>query len=138
MSYELVGWKNRAVEKPMTYTLTDNGDGTVTLARAPGEVYAAGTPVNADNLNHMDEGIRAIHAALENYLIVGPEAPTNVPALWFNTDPYGKASAEATLLLDDDETVSNVQAEVDGKTYAVTNATANKAPTETTYDFTVL
>lgn len=65
MSYERVTWKNRAVEKPMTYSITHNEDDTVTLARAPGEVYEAGTPVNAENLNRMDEGISEAHEALK-------------------------------------------------------------------------
>ena len=65
MAYEKISWVNRAVERPMTYRMTDNGDGTVTLARAPGNVLVPGTPVNADNLNHMEAGIMAAEAAGE-------------------------------------------------------------------------
>ncbi|MBD2861592.1 pyocin knob domain-containing protein [Paenibacillus oceani] len=59
MAYTPITWKDRAVEKPRTYTIQDNGDGTVTLIPAPGTVYEGGTPVNAGNMNHIEQGIAA-------------------------------------------------------------------------------
>ena len=44
--------------------------------------------------------------------------------------------AEALLILGD-PLGSDVQAEIDGQSYGVENATINSGPTETTYDFTV-
>jgi hypothetical protein len=57
--YVPITWKDRAVEKPRTYTIQDNGDGTVTLIPVPGTVYEGGTPVNAGNMNHIEQGIAA-------------------------------------------------------------------------------
>jgi hypothetical protein len=59
MAYTPTTWKDRAVEKPRTYTMQENGDGTVTLIPTPGTVYEGGTPVNAGNLNHIEQGIAA-------------------------------------------------------------------------------
>lgn len=59
MSYNPVDWKDRIVEKPRTYYIQNNPDGTVTLIPAPGTVVQEGTPVNAANLNHMEQGFIA-------------------------------------------------------------------------------
>jgi len=50
-------WINREVEKPRTYTLQSNGDGTTTLIPAEGNIISEGTPIIAENLNNMEEGI---------------------------------------------------------------------------------
>lgn len=56
--YKPIGWKNRAVEYARRYEMTQGErSGLVYLKPAPGEVDNQGTPVNAENLNHMDEGI---------------------------------------------------------------------------------
>ena len=57
MTYAPIVWKNHIVEKPRTYTMTENADGTITLSPAFGDVSQQGTPVSASNLNHMDKGI---------------------------------------------------------------------------------
>jgi hypothetical protein len=50
-------WENREVEKPRTYTLQGNGDGTTTLIPAEGNIISEGTPIVAENLNNMENGI---------------------------------------------------------------------------------
>jgi hypothetical protein len=50
-------WENREVEKPRTYTLQGNGDGTTTLIPAEGNIISEGTPIVAENLNNMESGI---------------------------------------------------------------------------------
>lgn len=56
MSYEPINWKDRIVEKPRTYHVQNNPDGTITLIPAPGTVVQEGTPVNAANLNKIEQG----------------------------------------------------------------------------------
>ena len=56
VSYARVNFKNRVVERPRTYIITTNGDGSVTLTPAFGEVEESGVPLNAENLNKMDKG----------------------------------------------------------------------------------
>ena len=64
-------WINRAVENPMTFTIRNNPDGTVTLIPAPGVIVEAGTPVNAANLNGLEDDLEthlannAIHGAVK-------------------------------------------------------------------------
>lgn len=43
-------FKDRVVEFPHRYTITENGDGTITLTPAPGNIVQEGTPLNANNL----------------------------------------------------------------------------------------
>lgn len=50
-------WQDRIVERPRTFKLQNNSDGTVTLIPAPGTIVQEGTPVNATNLNGIEEDI---------------------------------------------------------------------------------
>jgi hypothetical protein len=57
MAYEPTNWENREVERPRTYIMTENADGTVTLTPSEGTVFVAGTPLDAANLNKMEDQI---------------------------------------------------------------------------------
>lgn len=50
-------WKDRVVEKPRTFNIQNNPDGTVTLLPAPGQIIQEGTPVNATNLNGLENDL---------------------------------------------------------------------------------
>lgn len=54
MTYEKTDWVDRMVEKPNTFIVTQNSDGTITLTPAPGQVIERGTPINAVNLNKIE------------------------------------------------------------------------------------
>ena len=58
--YERINWKDEVRNPDKTFTYRDNGDGTMTFARA-GEQVQQGTNQNAVNLGAMDEGIEAAH-----------------------------------------------------------------------------
>lgn len=64
---DLIGWRDRVVEHPSRYKEVVNTDGSVDHIKDPGEIIEAGTPINAANLNSMDQG--AQEAAL-----IGAEA----------------------------------------------------------------
>ena len=51
------------MERPYTYTQTNNADGTVNLNPAPGTVSEEGTPVSATNLNTIEEGLQHLSVA---------------------------------------------------------------------------
>lgn len=57
MAYVKNNWVDQDVERPKTYEMTNNADGSVTLIDSFGLVNEIGTPVNADNMNHIEEGI---------------------------------------------------------------------------------
>lgn len=57
MAYTKTEWKDQNVENPRTYSVRDNGDSTVTLMDAFGTVTEFGTPVNAENMNKIENGI---------------------------------------------------------------------------------
>lgn len=59
-------WKNREVERPRTFRLQNNTDGTVTLLPAEGNIIEPGTPIIADNMNKIEQGIADAQAALED------------------------------------------------------------------------
>ena len=60
--YARINWKDEVRNPDKTFSFTDNGDGTMTFARA-GEQIQAGTNQNAVNLGAMDAGIEAAHLA---------------------------------------------------------------------------
>lgn len=57
MEYSKTVWKNRNVQFPNRFAMTTNSDGTVNLTQSSGAVIEEGTPVNADNLNNIENGI---------------------------------------------------------------------------------
>lgn len=56
--YTPTAWVDHTVERPKTYEFVDNEDGTKTLVPSEGEVLAQGTPLNAKNLNKLEEGLK--------------------------------------------------------------------------------
>ena len=56
MAYTKQTWADRVVQHAKRFTYTDDGT-HLTLTSAPGTVTAVGTPVNAANLNHIEDGI---------------------------------------------------------------------------------
>ncbi len=55
--YDLILWENRRTEFSNRYSVTQNADGTITLTPVTGDIIAAGTSFNQQNMNHMDNGI---------------------------------------------------------------------------------
>lgn len=73
MSYEKINFKNREVEKPLTFKKHQNDDGTITLEPKPGTIVEEGTPLLADHFNHMDDGIYKAHEEIDNLKLSGIE-----------------------------------------------------------------
>ena len=57
MAYIKNTWVDQEVERPKTYEMVNNPDGSITLVDSFGLVSELGTPVNADNMNHIEEGL---------------------------------------------------------------------------------
>jgi hypothetical protein len=57
MAYNPINFQNREVERPRTFVITNNPDGTITLTPSEGQVLVGGTPLDANNLNKMDQQI---------------------------------------------------------------------------------
>ena len=66
MSYTRTVWVDRIAERPMTFTETINEDGSKTFASAE-KVIKRGTPVNAANMNHIEQGIYDVEKALQKH-----------------------------------------------------------------------
>lgn len=57
MAYVKNIWVDQDVERPKTYEVTNNQDGSITLTDSFGIVTELGTPVNATNMNHIEDGL---------------------------------------------------------------------------------
>jgi hypothetical protein len=62
-------WLDHFVQNPRTYTLMQNADGTFTLVPAFGTVLQQGMALNAENLNHMEQGIQDAHDDMDGFLM---------------------------------------------------------------------
>lgn len=60
MAYVKNIWVDQDVQRPKTYEVTTNSDGSITLTDSFGLVTELGTPVNATNMNHIEDGIDGI------------------------------------------------------------------------------
>lgn len=67
MAYQRTTWKDHVVERPKTYTVTENSDGTQTHVDAPGEVIQLGTPMSATNFNNLETGLQHTNIAFDLY-----------------------------------------------------------------------
>lgn len=65
MAYTKTTWKDRLVQRPRTYIETTNPDGSITHVPSEGVITEAGTPVNALNLNRIENGLEAVSAAAD-------------------------------------------------------------------------
>lgn len=106
MAYIKQIWEDRVVEKPMTYTMTTNEDGTVTLTPVPGTITKEGSKVNAERLNHMEEGIyEAAISGGSDVVFIGDTEPDNVQTkLWVPDDEINNVGTEVINSLAGNET----------------------------------
>lgn len=89
MAYTKTEWKDQNVENPRTYSVRDNGDSTVTLMDAFGTVTELGTPVNAENMNKIEDGIANAVDKDSNQTITGKKTfKGSSPISLDKTDKY--------------------------------------------------
>lgn len=85
MAYEKTVWKDHVVERPKTYRMVENADGTVTLVPETGQVIQQGTALNAENLNHIEDTLA------EHDETLGKRLPTSGGTMTGNIDLGGNA-----------------------------------------------
>ncbi len=93
VTYTKTAWTDRVVQRPRTYTHTENQDSTVTHTPAPGTVLYEGTPRNALNMNHIEQGVKDCADAindLETSAVVETVYSATIPATGWAGDsaPY--------------------------------------------------
>ena len=68
MAYQRNVWVDHVVERPKTYKITDNADGSKTLSDSMGEVIQQGTPMSATNFNRPEEALQHYSIAFDMLL----------------------------------------------------------------------
>ena len=102
MAYEKTVWKDHVVERPKTYRMVENADGTVTLVPVTGQVIQQGTALNAENLNHIEDALEALDEAegeklpkaggtMTGIIDMAWNRITNVPTPIADADAVGKS-----------------------------------------------
>lgn len=65
MAYTKTNWVDRVVQYPTKYTASGAVTGDITLTANPGTITQAGTPVNASNLNKIEDKLFSLDAKVE-------------------------------------------------------------------------
>lgn len=86
MTYSRTTWTDRAVQFPNKYTKSGETTTDVTLVANPGTVTQAGTPINATNLNKIEQGIVDVETLANTKL---ERKVFSSGAYDFNTRPTG-------------------------------------------------
>ncbi len=96
--YNPVGWEDGEIINPAIADLTT---GIVTPAEVSGT-----TPVNAENLKHMDEAIKQLYdeGASSKDIYIGNDNPPEDTKIWINNDEISPAHSEVVNSLDGNET----------------------------------
>lgn len=76
MTYNKTIWVDQEVKKERTYELINNSDGTTTIQDPPNNILTFGTPVNAQNLNNIENGIEDHEIRISLLEGVGNPIPT--------------------------------------------------------------
>lgn len=76
MTYNKTVWIDQEVEKERTYELINNSDGTTTIQDIPDNILTFGTPVNAQNLNNIENGIEDHETRIALLEGIGNPIPT--------------------------------------------------------------
>lgn len=66
LSYDKQLWKDHITQYPNRYTIITNPDGTIELKNANGNIIQQGTPVDAEHLNHIEDGLSNLYANLSS------------------------------------------------------------------------
>ena len=111
MSYVNTLWKDHAISPQNRYTMTDNGDGTVTLVPY-GTVVQQGTNMNAANFGNMEGGIMAaVVEATEALRMCGKlqddisgVQPLVIQATLSNSQAYPFNNSKATIAIPTNDT----------------------------------
>lgn len=65
MAYTKTTWTDRIVQFAMRFTKSGETSTSVTLTSDPGTVTQAGTPINAANLNKLEQGVQDAHTTAD-------------------------------------------------------------------------
>lgn len=76
MTYNKTIWVDQEVKKERTYELINNSDGTTTIQDPPNNILTFGTPVNAQNLNNIENGIENHETRITLLESIGNPIPT--------------------------------------------------------------
>lgn len=76
MTYNKTIWVDQEVKKERTYELINNSDGTTTIQDPPNNILTFGTPVNAQNLNNIENGIEDHEIRISLLEGIGNPIPT--------------------------------------------------------------
>lgn len=84
MAYTKQVWVDRNVSTPLNYVATKGGGGalssgdTLTMTASAGTITAAGTPITASNMNHMEDAIESLNNGDALYVVTTGSANTYV------------------------------------------------------------
>lgn len=95
-------WKDRRIERENTYNVLNNKDGTITLIPVTGEIYEAGTPLNALNLNKINELLVLATTSRDGFMSKADKSKLNGIAT--NANNYSHPATHPASMITEDST----------------------------------
>jgi hypothetical protein len=96
MSYQKTVWKNREVERPRTYNIQENEDGTITLIPAEGAIIEPGTPITAQVMQNIEDGIEVLDNTLKSHLADYASDKADIGQLLWEGESYPSENQTVT------------------------------------------
>lgn len=123
MGYDKLNFQDRMVARPDTFRIVNNGDGTVTIRPVIDEDDFLGTPINAANWDHVENGIVDAHERVNKL-----EIRMSRTEAYLDIDSRGVSGAQARFADTMDGQSDPVLVPDTAKTYA-TQEIAHANPT---------
>lgn len=98
MGYKRIGWKDHVVQRPRTYRVEENSDGSKTMIPEPGAVLQQGTPQSARNFGMMDAGLQAVSVAFDELLTIVQAQTRDTDELRDKLNKFIAASSDITSI----------------------------------------
>lgn len=78
MPYIKTEWKDRVVERPLTFTMQNNPDETITLVPSEGQIIESGTPITAEVMNNLEKQYEEIAVTAQMTKITDDEGGVKI------------------------------------------------------------
>jgi len=127
MAYKKTVWKARKGTNLNKFTKSQETAKSVMLANAPDEITEAGTPFNADNMNHIEDGIAEAYATIENEAAERTQGDNGTLEEAKGYTDQQVAAEEQTRQTEDQTLQNNIDSEIQSQQSAINTEAQTRA-----------
>lgn len=97
MAYSKTSWTDREVQFPNRYVKSGESSGNVTLVNDPGTITKVGTPINAGNMNKIEQALADAHEMIDEITIAMGVSKYGSETYTYNSDDSVQSITEKTV-----------------------------------------